>query len=102
MTDDIHRAGFVALLGPPNVGKSTLMNRVLGEKISIVTAKPQTTRSKILGIFSTPSAQVLFLDTPGLHDSPKLLNAVLNDAVREAARIAIQANKEALLELERH
>lgn len=81
-----HRAGFVAILGPPNAGKSTLMNRLLGEKLAIVTAKPQTTRSRILGIHSIPGAQILFVDTPGLHESSKLLNTALNEAVNEAVR----------------
>jgi len=81
-----HRAGVVALLGPPNAGKSTLLNRLLGQKLAIVTAKPQTTRSRILGIYTCPGAQILLLDTPGLHQSPKALNAVLNEAVEEAAR----------------
>jgi GTP-binding protein Era len=80
------RAGFIAILGPPNAGKSTLMNRVLGQKLAIVTAKPQTTRSRILGIHSIPGAQLLFVDTPGLHESSKLLNTVLNEAVNEAIR----------------
>ena len=79
-----HRAGFVALLGAPNAGKSTLLNRLLGEKLAIVTAKPQTTRSRILGILSRPDAQLLLVDTPGLHESTKLLNVALNDAVEEA------------------
>ncbi len=79
-----HRAGVVALLGPPNAGKSALFNRLLGEKIAIVTAKPQTTRSRILGISSRPDAQILFLDTPGLHRGNKPLNRALNEGVEEA------------------
>jgi GTP-binding protein Era len=80
----VHRAGFVALLGAPNAGKSTLLNHLLGEKLAIVTAKPQTTRSRILGICSRPDAQLLLLDTPGLHESTKILNVALNEAVEEA------------------
>ena len=78
-----HRAGFVALLGAPNAGKSTLLNYLLGEKLAIVTAKPQTTRSRILGIWSRPDAQLLLVDTPGLHDSKRPLNTALNEAVEE-------------------
>jgi GTP-binding protein Era len=84
--DAPHRAGFVAILGPPNAGKSTLMNRILGEKLAIVSAKPQTTRSRILGIHSIPGAQMLFVDTPGMHESSKLLNQALNEAVSEASK----------------
>jgi GTP-binding protein Era len=62
------RSGYAAVLGRPNVGKSTLVNRVLKEKVSIVSYKPQTTRSRVLGILSTESYQLLFLDTPGIHD----------------------------------
>ena len=79
-----HHAGFVALLGPPNAGKSTLMNRLLGQKLAIVTAKPQTTRSRILGIHNTDEAQILFVDTPGLHEGERVLNVALNEAVGEA------------------
>lgn len=86
MTDSPHRAGFVALLGPPNAGKSTLLNRLLGQKLAIVTAKPQTTRSRILGICNTAGAQVMFVDTPGLHEGTRALNLALNEAVDEAAR----------------
>jgi len=81
-----YRAGIVALLGPPNAGKSTLLNSILGQKLAIVTAKPQTTRSRILGIHSRSDGQIVFHDTPGLHESAKLLNGVLNDAVGETAR----------------
>jgi len=80
-----HRAGVVALLGRPNAGKSTLLNRLLGHELAIVTAKPQTTRSRILGISTLPDAQVLWLDTPGLHGGVgKPLNRALN-ALAEAA-----------------
>src|SRR3972149_6462253 len=63
------RSGFVAIVGRPNVGKSTLMNRLLGQKVSIVSPKPQTTRTRIMGIKSVPGAQLIFLDTPGIHKS---------------------------------
>jgi GTP-binding protein Era len=81
-----HRTGFVALLGAPNAGKSTLLNRLLGEKLAIVSHKPQTTRSRILGILSRSDAQVLLVDTPGLHEGEKLLNVALREAVDEAVR----------------
>jgi GTP-binding protein Era len=74
----------VAILGRPNAGKSTLLNRLLGQKLAIVTRKPQTTRSRILGILTLEDAQLLLLDTPGFHDSPKALNRFLNEAVKEA------------------
>jgi GTP-binding protein Era len=80
------RAGFVALLGPPNVGKSSLLNAVLGQRLAIVSAKPQTTRSRILGILPRDGAQILFLDTPGRHHSPKKLNEALNSIVQDVAR----------------
>lgn len=83
MAEGEHRAGVVALLGRPNAGKSTLLNHLLGEKLAIVTAKPQTTRSRILGIRSTPEAQILFLDTPGFHVSEKTFNRALNEIVDE-------------------
>ncbi len=74
----------MAILGRPNAGKSTLLNRVLGQKLAIVTRKPQTTRSRILGILTLEDAQLLLLDTPGFHDSPKALNRFLNESVEEA------------------
>jgi GTP-binding protein Era len=62
-----HRSGFVAVVGQPNVGKSTLMNRFLGQKVAIVSPKPQTTRTRIMGILTREDSQVIFLDTPGIH-----------------------------------
>jgi len=85
VSEPAHRSGVVALLGRPNAGKSTLLNRLLGEKLAIVTAKPQTTRSRILGIWSDPRAQILFLDTPGFHSGEKALNKTLNALVDDVA-----------------
>jgi GTP-binding protein Era len=68
------RAGFVAIVGRPNVGKSTLLNRVLGEKVAIVTPRPQTTRTRILGVWNGEGAQIAFFDTPGLHKAKGVLN----------------------------
>jgi GTP-binding protein Era len=68
------KSGMVAIVGPPNAGKSTLMNTLLGQKISIVTPKPQTTRNRILGILNGPDYQIVLLDTPGLHKARQPLN----------------------------
>lgn len=74
MQEDTIRSGMVAIVGPPNAGKSTLLNVLLGQKISIVTPKPQTTRNRIVGILNDPAYQIVMLDTPGLHKARKPLN----------------------------
>lgn len=74
------KSGFVAIAGAPNVGKSTLLNQMLGEKISITSKKPQTTRNRILGVVHRPSSQLVFLDTPGVHKATRLLNVRIVDA----------------------
>lgn len=68
------RAGFVAIVGRPNAGKSTLLNRMVGQKVAIVTSKPQTTRNRIQGIVTRNEGQIVFIDTPGLHDGRSVLN----------------------------
>lgn len=80
-----HRSGFVTILGRPNAGKSTLLNALLGAKLAIVASKPQTTRTSIQGVLTLPDAQIVFVDTPGIHKSDTLLNKRMMDAVRAAA-----------------
>lgn len=83
-TQDDIRSGMVAIVGPPNAGKSTLMNHLLGQKISIVSHKPQTTRNRILGVVNGTDFQIVFLDTPGLHKANQPMN-------REMVRIAMES-----------
>lgn len=77
------KSGFIAILGRPNVGKSTFFNAVCGEKISIVANKPQTTRNRITGIKNSPDAQMIFLDTPGMHKAKSPLNRAMVQAARD-------------------
>jgi len=86
------KAGYVAIIGRPNVGKSTLLNRLLGQKLSIVSPRPQTTWNRILGIKSLPGVQIIFLDTPGIHRAEQRFN-------REMVRAAHRALGEADLVL---
>lgn len=79
-----HRAGIVALVGRPNVGKSTLLNRFVGEKLAIVSPKPQTTRNRILGILSEPNLQIAFLDTPGVHKAKGPLHQFMVETAMSA------------------
>jgi GTP-binding protein Era len=82
----IYRSGFVALIGRSNVGKSTLLNRLVGQKIAITSPKPQTTRNRILGIVSRSDGQVLFLDTPGLHAARSRLNRLMVAQAQQTCR----------------
>jgi len=79
-TEKIFRCGYVALIGRPNVGKSTLMNHILRQKISITSRKPQTTRHRILGVKTTAEEQVIYVDTPGIHESNRAMNRYMNKA----------------------
>lgn len=87
-----YRAGFIGLIGLPNSGKSTLMNALVGEKVSIVTAKPQTTRRRMMGVLSTPQYQAIFVDAPGLVHAKSGLNAFLRDEAHD-----VIANSDALI-----
>lgn len=73
------KAGFIAIVGAPNAGKSTLLNTILGQKISITSKKPQTTRDRILGVVERPASQIVFVDTPGIHRAHSLLNKKIVD-----------------------
>ena len=78
------KSGFIGIIGRPNVGKSTLFNAIIGEKISIIADKPQTTRNKITGIKNLPDAQLIFLDTPGIHKAKTPLNRAMVRTARES------------------
>ena len=82
--ESARRAGFVAILGRPNAGKSTLLNRLVGQKIAIVTSKPQTTRNRIQGIVTRPEGQIVFIDTPGLHKAETALGRQMMQEVAAA------------------
>src|SRR5215217_4532585 len=84
MSDPNFRSGYVALIGRPNAGKSTLLNYLVGEKIAAVSNKPQTTRHKIQGIVTTEQGQIVFVDTPGVHKPGFLLNRRMMAAVHDA------------------
>lgn len=85
-----YRSGFISIVGRPNVGKSTLLNTILGEKIAIVTDKPQTTRNRILGVRNVENAQLVFLDTPGIHKPKGRLNqAMVTAALRTIDEVDI-------------
>src|SRR6266404_6067488 len=75
-------SGFVSIVGRPNAGKSTLLNALVGSKVAIVSDKPQTTRTAVQGVLTLPEAQVVFLDTPGIHESGTLLNKRMMQTIR--------------------
>lgn len=93
------RSGFVAVVGKPNAGKSTLVNRLVGQKVAIVTSRPQTTRNRILGIVNRPKAQVVLIDTPGIHRATTVLGrqmmAEVNQAVEGIDLLAVMADASA-------
>jgi GTPase len=78
-TEPSFRSGYIAIIGRPNVGKSTLLNQILGEKVAIVSPKPQTTRNRVSGIRTTAVSQIIFIDTPGIHQGHSLMNRRLMD-----------------------
>lgn len=86
-SDAVRRCGYVAIVGRPNVGKSTLLNHIMGQKISITSRKPQTTRHQVLGIKTEDNHQIIFVDTPGLHiNAGKAINRFMNREASAAIR----------------
>lgn len=85
-SEENYKSGFVSIIGLPNAGKSTLLNALIGEKIAIVSPKPQTTRSRIMGILTTKSSQMIFLDTPGIHTPKNKLGSFMEDEIARAGR----------------
>jgi GTP-binding protein Era len=79
----LYKSGFIGIIGRPNVGKSTLLNALVGEKIAITTSKPQTTRNRIMGIRNQPEGQMIFMDTPGIHPADSPLNRQMVNIARE-------------------
>ncbi len=79
------KSGFISIVGKPNVGKSTLINKLMGEKIAIVSSKPQTTRTKITGVYTDDDAQLVFVDTPGMHNARNKLGEFMNREVKTAS-----------------
>jgi GTPase len=84
VTETPHHAGFASIIGRPNVGKSTLLNALVGERLAITAHQPQTTRTSIQGVLTSPEAQIVFVDTPGIHNSDTLFDKRMMDAVRRA------------------
>ncbi|RAK22429.1 GTP-binding protein Era [Anoxybacillus vitaminiphilus] len=98
MSREGYKSGFVSIIGRPNVGKSTFLNRVIGQKIAIMSDKPQTTRNKIQGVYTTNDAQIIFIDTPGIH-KPKhklgdFMMKVAENALKEVDLILFMINAE--------
>ena len=93
-----HKSGFISIIGRPNVGKSTFLNRVIGQKIAIMSDKPQTTRNKVQGVLTTDDAQLIFIDTPGIH-KPKhrlgdFMMKVAQNTLKEVDLILFMVNAE--------
>jgi GTPase len=86
MSKTSYKSGFVAIIGRPNVGKSTLMNQIVGQKIAIMSNKPQTTRNKIRAVYTSETGQIIFIDTPGVHKPKSKLGELMNDIVENTLR----------------